>query len=202
MSGLCLSLAYTFRVAPTKLSSLTLVIGVAVAKALDRLGSRGHRLKWPNDIMVIDAKLGGVLTDALTGAGSSITIVTGVGMNIDLSLVPADDSVSEVDYPIIDLRRCVDEMPSRSAVAALIIEEMQRAIQGFEEDGLEPYRKAWNHYDWLKGQEIRVEMPDCVVAGTADGIDASGALRVLTDNGRRRVFTGSVSLASDAAKQQ
>jgi BirA family biotin operon repressor/biotin-[acetyl-CoA-carboxylase] ligase len=198
-SGLCMSMAYTFATGPALLSCLSLVVGVAVAQALERLGAHGHRLKWPNDIMARDGKLGGILTDALTGKGNSITAVVGVGLNIDLGNAKPDDGLIRLDRDVTDLRSCIDELPPRSVVAAALIEDMQRAILQFETEGLKPYREAWNTYDWLKGRNTIVEMPHSTFNGVADGIDSSGALRILTEHGRRRVFTGSVRPADGGA---
>jgi len=199
MTGLTFSMAYTFERGPQNLAGLTLVIGVALANALKYLGAKGHGLKWPNDIMAGGRKLGGILTDAMTGAGTSVTMVCGVGMNIDLSATGNDDPIAELPKPITDLRSCTDELPSRSTVAAAVIDEMQRAVIRFEAEGLEPFLAAWNGYDWLRHKRVIVEMPDSVIDGTADGIDGTGALRVLTEQGRRRVFTGTVRLAGEGA---
>lgn len=199
MTGLTFSMGYTFQRSPQNLSGLTLVIGVAVADALKHLGAKGHGLKWPNDIMAGGRKLGGILTDAMTGAGTSITMVCGVGMNIDLGAASNDDPITELPKPITDLRSCMDEPPSRNIVAAALIDEMQRAVIRFEAEGIGPFLAAWNDYDWLRGRHVIVEMPDSVIDGTADGIDSTGALRVLTEHGRRRVFTGTVKLPDDGA---
>ncbi|MEX0824283.1 MAG: biotin--[acetyl-CoA-carboxylase] ligase [Woeseia sp.] len=199
MTGLTFSMGYTFQRGPQNLSGLTLVIGVAVANALQQLGANGHGLKWPNDIMAGGKKLGGILTDAMTGAGTSITMVCGVGMNIDLSAAGSDDPITELPKPITDLRSCMDAPRSRNTVAAALIDEMQRAVIRFETEGIEPFLAAWNDYDWLRGKHVVVEMPDSVIDGTADGIDGTGALRVLTEHGRRRVFTGTVQLPDEGA---
>lgn len=197
MTGLTFSLGYMFQRSPQNLSGLTLAIGVAIANALKHLGANGHGLKWPNDIMAGGKKLGGILTGAMTGAGTSITMVCGVGMNIDLSAASNDDPIAELPRPITDLRSCMDEPPSRNIVAAALIDEMQRAIIRFEAEGLEPFLTAWNDFDWLRGKRIVVEMPDSVIDGTADGIEGTGALRVLTEHGRRHVFTGTVRLQDE-----
>ena len=66
--GLCLSLAYTFEKAPEHLPALTLALGVGVIGALQGLNVSGCRLKWPNDIVARDGKLGGILTEAVKAA--------------------------------------------------------------------------------------------------------------------------------------
>jgi len=197
-SGLCMTIGYTFDSAPGQLASLTLVVGAAVARALTRLGARGHKLKWPNDLMAGEHKLGGILTDALTSNGGNITVVIGIGLNLDLRAAHADGPLADVGQPVTDLASCTDTALSRCGVAAAVIDEVRRAVSRFELEGLEPFRHDWNAYDWLRGRNTVVELPDGTFRGVADGIDASGALRILTEHGRRRVYTGSVRLAEAA----
>lgn len=192
-AGLCLSVAYTFEKNPGNISCLTLAAGVAVVQALESLGARGIRLKWPNDLYADNAKLGGILTDAQTAPGSRITMICGVGLNVDLSVSePEAQDFKSLDYSVTDLRSQTDELPDRNRLAAAILDRLAVAFLKFEESGLEPFRADWNAHDWLKNREISVDMPDGHVSGTADGIDANGALRVRTVHGRRRVYTGDV----------
>lgn len=64
--GIALSLAWSFPETGRDLPSLSLAVGVAVARALARVGARGIRLKWPNDLWFEDRKLGGVLIELLS----------------------------------------------------------------------------------------------------------------------------------------
>ena len=60
-SGIYLSIGHTFTVQPEDLPSLSLVVGVAVAQALQTIGCTGIALKWPNDIVAGRGKAGGIL---------------------------------------------------------------------------------------------------------------------------------------------
>ena len=196
-AGLCLSLSYTFERNPGNISCLTLAAGVAVLQGLESLGAKNLRLKWPNDIYAGNAKLGGILTDAQTASGGRITMTCGVGLNIDLSLAESGTKdLDTLDYAVTDLRCHIDELPDRSIVAATLLEGLIEAFRQFERDGLEPFRADWNARDWLRGKQVCVDMPDCTVLGTADGIDVNGALTVMTAQGRRRIFTGDVCLSA------
>ena len=70
-SGLYLSAAYTFARMPRNFSCLTLAIGVGVSQALSDVGASGVQLKWPNDLVLNDGKLGGILTEIQSGKGES-----------------------------------------------------------------------------------------------------------------------------------
>lgn len=199
-AGICLSLAYTFKQSPNNLSCLTLAAGVGVAKALQAFGAENVKLKWPNDIYVGDAKLGGILTDAQTTAAGCITTICGVGINVDFGAVSNAGDLSNVDYPVTDLYSHIEKPIERSLIATAVIDQLIRVIGHFEAEGLEPFRVDWSDYDWLKGKLIEVIMPDSRVSGVAGGIDANGALRVTTGQGSRRVYTGSVTVLNSQSK--
>lgn len=84
-SGLCLSMAYSFASSPADFPALTLAIGLGAISALQSLGVGGVQLKWPNDLIVMNGKLGGILTEAQTQSAGAVTVVTGIGLNVDLS---------------------------------------------------------------------------------------------------------------------
>ena len=83
-SGLCLSVGWSYRDAPAALVALSLAAGVAVLRALGRLGIAGLALKWPNDIVRDDSKLGGILIDLRGEAAGPAYVVVGVGVNVRL----------------------------------------------------------------------------------------------------------------------
>ena len=82
-SGLCLSVAFHYDSAPEHPAALTLALGVAALEALESLGLGDVMLKWPNDLVWQDRKLGGILTES-TSTGSGLHLVTGIGINFRL----------------------------------------------------------------------------------------------------------------------
>ena len=192
-SGLCLSMAYTFRKVPAKLPALTLSLGVGVVEALQRFGIDGISLKWPNDIIADGGKLGGILTEARHGRSNNVTVVAGVGLNVDLP-----DDMQALDEPpltnrIVDLGNCTDKPPSREELSVAVIESLFECLVRFESDGFAAFRDDWQKYDWLFGRQIAVARLDEHYSGIADGVDDDGALIIRTDKGRRRVIDGTVT---------
>lgn len=192
-SGLCLSMAYTFHSTPKFLPCLALAIGVGVVRSLENLGARGIGLKWPNDLIFRDGKLGGILTEVRPACGNEATIVTGVGINHDLRGNPEAARITSRLGHVSDLASCMDELPSRSAVSSALIEGLFNTVAEFEAEGFSNFAEAWEKYDWLRGQRISVDLVDSRVTGVCQGIEADGALILQTENGRQRVTSGSVS---------
>ncbi|MBV8062746.1 MAG: biotin--[acetyl-CoA-carboxylase] ligase [Nevskia sp.] len=90
-ANLYLSLAWSFPAWPPQLSALSLAVGVACARALRRAGLRAVRLKWPNDLRVGEAKLGGILIEQRGEAGGACRVVIGVGLNVAMSRAQAGE---------------------------------------------------------------------------------------------------------------
>jgi BirA family biotin operon repressor/biotin-[acetyl-CoA-carboxylase] ligase len=128
-AGLCLSLAYTFDEPPEQLPSLTLAIGVGIISALQELGVTGLSLKWPNDIVAADGKLGGILTEVQSRNNDHVTVVTGIGLNIDLPSGAAAGIESDWARQPVGMNEIVDELPAREQIAAAVIDGLHAVMR-------------------------------------------------------------------------
>lgn len=194
-SGLCLSLAYTFASQPGNLPALTLAIGIGAIDALLDLGVVGVQLKWPNDLVADDGKLGGILTETQPHKSGAITVVTGIGINVELG--EEVDIDSEWSRQVADLSRIVDTIPARNEMAARIIDTLCATFRDYEAHGFGIYAKRWPALDWLYGRALTIETPQRVVSGVGAGVAEDGALLVDTGSGKiRRITSGSVMTAA------
>lgn len=197
-SGLCLSCAWSFSERLGELPSLTLALGVGVVDALAGLGIDGISLKWPNDIVAADGKLGGILTETRTG-GEGVTVVAGIGLN--LRLPPEAELGFDPGWALapVDLARIAPGHPERERVAAALVAGFHETATAFAAGGFVSFAGAWRGRDWLRGRRIVVTGSGPEVRGVASGVDADGALLVTTGRGPERVIAGSIRLARDAA---
>lgn len=158
------------------LSGLSLAVGVALAQALEDCGAAGIGLKWPNDVVVEDRKLAGILVEAGGEFLGPCFAVIGIGINLRLP----DDA--DTGQPATDLARiCGGAMPSRNRVVARLLARLVDALDRFVGDGFAAFAKAYAARDALAGRRVRVQAADGVRDGIADGVDARGALRVRHD---------------------
>ena len=197
-SGLCLSFAYTFSATPEQLPVLTLAIGVGVIGALQHLAVDGVSLKWPNDIVALDGKLGGILTEVQSDTGDEVTVVTGIGLNVQLGEDIDFGAESDWAHRAVDLNSIKKKPPVRELLAGTIIEHLYRTFSRFENLGFAGFAEAWQRHDWLRDREITVDMPDRQLTGVAAGVDDDGALLVDSKSGRTRVISGSIVMAGQA----
>jgi len=202
-SGLCLSAAYTFAVQPDNLPALTLVLGLGAVDALEELGATGIKIKWPNDLVAHDGKLGGILTEVQQGSGDVVTIIAGVGVNVDLEDKLDLDGASDWAQGVIDLKRICDVTPGHEEVAGKIATHLLQAFVDFEQLGFGAVAAQWVHYDWLLGREITVDTAGQPLSGIGAGVADDGALLVDTaESGVQRVNSGSITVTGLRGRRQ
>lgn len=197
--GLYLSFGFTFAAMPNQLPALTLALGVGVAAALKALGIDGVNLKWPNDLVVNDSKLGGVLSEVQSGNGKNVTVVAGVGINLDLGNRTDLAASSGWAKRATDLKSITDNVPTRELLAGNVIEQLYLTCVRYEAHGLAEFLDTWRALDWLQGHDVLVQLPDGRLEGLAAGIDDDGALLVDTESGREVVTSGSIVTAEPRA---
>ena len=165
-------------------SGVSLALGVATAQVLQRLGAVSTRLKWPNDLVVAQRKLGGILVESC-GTG----VVAGVGINLALPAATRE----AIAQPCADL----DELGchvGREALAAALIEAWNEAFDVFLAQGLAPFLTHWQALDALAHVPVRVLAGEQVIEGVACGIDAQGFLLVEVAGQRRAFSSAEVSV--------
>jgi BirA family biotin operon repressor/biotin-[acetyl-CoA-carboxylase] ligase len=188
-ANLYLSLLRTYASVPKCVEGLSLVAGIAVARALKSLDVRAVALKWPNDIQIGGKKLGGILIETSGASVGSWRVVTGVGINIDM---PRDGGTS-IDQPWTDLARH-GAHPGRNRLAARVLGELIMAANQFAESGLETFMGEWQQLDALRGREVALDGAGGTRWGTARGVDSNGALLVEIGGQRERIVCADVSL--------
>jgi BirA family biotin operon repressor/biotin-[acetyl-CoA-carboxylase] ligase len=191
--SIALSMGWSFTDASRASPTLSLSVGVAVARALARAGARGIGLKWPNDIWLADRKVGGVLIELRAEASGPAHVVIGVGVNVSL----APSSLAQIEASgvrVAAVADACDAPPSRNFIAGAIIDELLSMLAGFERAGFAAYRAEWAALDVLRGRPARVLTGESVISGTACGVDAQGALLLEAEDRMHEFMSGEVSL--------
>jgi BirA family biotin operon repressor/biotin-[acetyl-CoA-carboxylase] ligase len=191
-SSLCLSIAHTFRERPGNLSALTLAVGVAAVRALRDTGIDDVMLKWPNDIVACEGKLGGMLAESHRTSAANASVVVGIGINLDLPPAILESVDSEWAHAPVDLKNVLGRTVVLEPLTAVVIEHIVDALLTFEKHGLHAFVKTWNECDWLRGRDITVQQHGGSISGTAFGIDRDGALLVQAATSTARIISGSI----------
>lgn len=185
-TGITFSLGCRVARPARELAALSLVAGVATARALRALGAQ-VRLKWPNDLMLGGAKLGGILVETR----NSRHAVIGIGLNCHRD--PALEN--KVRRKLAYLNNSV----TRNEVIQRVGRALLEALERFENHGLEALRAEWEAMDAHAGQKLRVRLSDGrVLSGMASGLALDGSLQLRTRKGLQAVRSGRVVSARAA----
>jgi BirA family biotin operon repressor/biotin-[acetyl-CoA-carboxylase] ligase len=190
-SNLYLSCVKRFDAGFAALSGLSLAVGVAVARALQDLGIAGAGLKWPNDVLLGDAKLAGILVELSGEYQGPCAAVVGIGLNVRMP--PA--LRAQAGQPVADLADATGGAPpDRHAVAVRLITRLAECLRQFEQSGFAGFAADFARFDVLRGKPLRISGMHGELQGVGAGIDARGALRVRTAGGDVSVDSADVTV--------
>ena len=184
-TGLTFSLLWRFKRDLTHLTALPLTVGVALARTLRKLGAP-VTLKWPNDVLLHERKLAGILIEL---AGDGLVTTTGViGIGINLK------DPGGVDQPVACLAEAGIKL-TRSALLSALLNELHRALCDFDHLGFTPFRQEWTSLSAHHNAPVCLSLPHGdLVQGVSRGLTGNGALLLDTEDGRRTYHAGEVTL--------
>ena len=182
--------------ADTAIAGLSLAVGVAVARALEKVGadataapsgspSPAIRLKWPNDLLQDGKKLGGILIELVPGNRNAAVI--GIGVNLRSSL----NLPEELRATATALSRAIDS----NTILASLLKELVDTMDRFARGGFAALRAEWLQRHAFQDAPVRL-LSDFAAAreGYCRGVDDDGALLFDGDNGLERILSGEISL--------
>ena len=190
-SNIYMSVVWDFSGAGDTLKGLSLAIGVAVRRALLKLGVADIKLKWPNDVFVNGKKLGGILLEMIGDPSAECSVIVGIGINVLMS----ESSAEAIDQDWTDLQKASSVTISRNELVACLITETFEVLGNFQRTGFSVYRAEWQSADLLKNQSGTISKDRESVSGIVLGVDNSGSLRMrLSDGEEQRFIGGELSL--------
>ena len=193
--NVALSLLTHLPAEPSRFASLSLVTGVAVASVLRERTALEVRLKWPNDIVLDGAKLGGLLATMRPRRSPSasgeprLALVSGIGLNL-----VHDERLAALGIGGTSLEAVGASAPARDELLGHLAVSVFGHHERFLEEGWAGFADEWRELDWLAGQSVDVHGPDGVERGLALGVHEDGALRVRIDGRERALYGGEVSV--------
>lgn len=172
------------------MEGLSLAVGVAIVRALEKIGLKKASLKWPNDILVEQAKLGGVLIEIAGDVAGDCDAVIGVGLNVSMP----EEAMTEVDQPWVSLSQCVSRATDRNGIAAALINCLFEVMKEFERGGFAALKNEWESYCTHLGKGVSLQTPSESFEGRMLGVSESGSLRLEVNGEEKEFLGGEVSL--------
>lgn len=166
-----------------ELPQLSFVASVALIDSLIPLFEKGHKLacKWPNDVLLDNKKLAGILLESFKTEGDKQWIAVGVGVNVD-------NHPEDVQYPATCLTEAGVELISAKIVLSRFIHHFIEDYNCWHNKGFATIRKRWLAQASGIGGKIEARMPDNTIKGTFEGIDTSGSLILKDAKGKKQTI--------------
>ena len=188
-NALTFSLLWRFDCGLNALSGLSLAVGLAIVRALQRLGVPGIGLKWPNDVLAGNGKLGGVLIEAQGDMLGPCAVVIGIGLNCSLPL----HLEQRIDQAASALDQLVGVAPEPNHLLAVLLQELAGVLDEFARHGFVELAAEWQRHHVRQDAAISLRMPDgSNVRGVARGVNARGELQIETERGIQIFNSGEV----------
>lgn len=166
-----------------QLEGLSLVVGLAVMRTLHAYGVSGAGLKWPNDVLVNNQKIAGILLELVGDPADVCHVVMGVGINVNMQ------SSTEVDQQWTSIRREAGVAVDRNQLVALLNQNLQADLVRHRQSGFSVFQDEWERAHLWQGRAVSLIAGSNQVDGVVRGIDRQGALR-LEVNGVEKSFSG------------
>jgi len=184
--GIYMSLILRPKLMPQETPCLTLLSAVSVCEAIKEVTGIDANIKWPNDILVRDKKLGGILTELNAEVDEVRFIVIGIGINVNT------DKAHLVAHAT-SLKEEKQETVSRITLLKAILKKLEQNYIVFKKQGFHPAMEKWRQISSTLGSRVKVACHKEHIEGEAVDIDIDGGLLVRKDSGFiEKVMAGDV----------
>lgn len=190
-TSVMMSLLLRPQIRPEHASSVTLVMGLAVAKACRQFSGIETRIKWPNDVVVDGKKICGILTEMSSEIDYINYLVIGAGINANLSEFP-----EELREKATSLYLLTGRQTDRAGLIAACMEQFESCYEKFlRTQDVSLLQEEYNELLAGRDTAVRVLEPGHEYTGISRGINARGELLVEKEDGTvEQVYAGEVSV--------
>jgi BirA family biotin operon repressor/biotin-[acetyl-CoA-carboxylase] ligase len=176
---------------PRDTTMLTVLSAVAGALALRRLCSLPISIKWPNDLVISNRKLGGILTEVRADPDRVALAVIGMGINVNMYGRDLPESIRDIATSV---RMETKKIHPRNEIIIQLLREFEHWYSILKKEGKKPLLDAWRNNSSTLGRKVNVVMQDISLSGIAEDIDNNGMLILKLRSGKRKtICSGDIS---------
>ena len=170
---------------PANAQLVTLMAGVSIVKAIARHTGLSPKVKWPNDILINDKKVAGILVESMISGAQIGHSVLGFGVNVNNCPTDLPGNLrAKVTSLLMELEKPVD----RSTVLIEIFSELERLYHIFQHEYFAIILEQWRRYSSTLGQRVRIWQEDEATEGIAVDLTEDGGLIVRLEGGKQIVI--------------
>lgn len=184
-----LSLAWPVTRGVAQLEGLSLVIGLAVYRTLKPHLSHELGLKWPNDVLVGDRKISGILIELMGDPADSCFAVIGIGINVNQAV-----DVEEIANPWTSVLLETGQAADRNQLIADLLANLDFLLEQQANQGFAVLREDWQAAHLWQGRKVALSFADKEIEGVVQGVNNKGELGLLLDDGVRYFAGGEISV--------
>lgn len=179
---------------PKDTTMLTVLAAVAGALALQRSCSIPVSIKWPNDLVISNKKLGGILTEVRADPDLVALAVIGMGINVNMDYRGLPDIIRHIATSV---RIETGINHSRNEIIIQLLKEFEQCYSILKKEGKKPLLDAWRKNSSTLGRKVNVIMHGVSWSGIAEDIDDNGMLILKMRSGRRKtISSGDIAFLS------
>lgn len=172
-----------------QLEGLSLVVGLALLRALRAAGMTAAGLKWPNDVLVDGRKVAGILLELSGDPADVCHVVIGIGVNVNML---ADRGA--IDQPWTSMRAELGGLVDRNEFVGELNRQLSLYLGMHQASGFSALRDEWQDNHLWQGRNVTLTTGACPVSGVVLGVDRSGALRLRVAGVEQSFSGGELSL--------
>lgn len=192
--NLYLSVILRPKIPPHQASLITLMAAVATADAIQKYSGLLPLIKWPNDILLGDRKVAGLLNEIHSEIDRIHFVILGIGVNLNMDEKMFSREIREV---ATSLKREMGQTISRKAFLQSLLGELERWYTIFLKEGGATVLEAWRERANIKGKRVKVTSFGETLIGVAVDVDSDGALILkMKDGEQKRIVAGDVEYKS------
>ena len=186
------SLGWRSNIEFKKMEGLSLAVGVSIMRALNSIGIENIELKWPNDLIIKENKLGGILVETSLGQDNSVNIIIGVGLNINMTA----EEGKEIDQKWTSLNDLLKKEIDRNKIAGKILNESLNLITTFSRYGFKAFIKEYSSASFLQNKITTATLPSGKkITGIVKGVNDFGELILQKEDKIYTLRNGEVTIS-------
>lgn len=182
--NLYLSYAWPVTRGMAQIDGLSLVAGLAVVRAVEQVVGTTAQLKWPNDVLINNAKVAGILLELVGDPADLCSVVIGIGVNLNMT-----STNQAIDQEWTSLALETGKQVDRTQFAQSVLESLDVYLEKQKNYGFSSLKNEWLSVHGWQGREVVLSVGTELVQGRITGLGDKGEICLLVD-GQERLFIG------------